>query len=118
VFDQATPGAHLSSPDGIDKQDHAADPCGQIGEVIDFDAAIAAGRAVAASHPDPLVLVTADHGHTSQIIGNGAVSPGQTATLITNEGADMTLNYGTALPGASQEHTGTQVRIAGITSSA
>ena len=98
----------------IDKQDHAADPCGQIGEVIDFDAAIAVGKAFAASHPDTLVLVTADHGHTSQIIGNGAVSPGQTATLITNEGANMTLNYGTALPGGSQEHTGTQVRIAGM----
>ena len=98
----------------IDKQDHAADPCGQIGEVIDFDAAIAAGKAFAASHPDTLVLVTADHGHTSQIVGNGAVSPGQTATLVTNEGANMTINYGTGLPGTSQEHTGTQVRIAGM----
>ncbi|HEY2062169.1 MAG TPA: alkaline phosphatase [Amycolatopsis sp.] len=97
----------------IDKQDHAADPCGQIGEVVDFDAAIAAGMAFARSHADTLVLVTADHGHTSQIIGNGTVSPGETATLITNEGADMTLNYGTAMPGQSMDHTGTQVRIAG-----
>ena len=52
----------------IDKQDHAADPCGQIGETIDFDAAIAAGTAFARSHPDTLVLVTADHGHSSQIV--------------------------------------------------
>ncbi|WP_037359115.1 alkaline phosphatase [Amycolatopsis orientalis] len=96
----------------IDKQDHAADPCGQIGETIDFDAAVAAGLAYARSHPDTLVVVTADHGHTSQIVSNDAKTPGQTATLITNEGANMTLNYGTALPGSSMEHTGTQVRIA------
>lgn len=96
----------------IDKQDHAADPCGQIGETIDFDAAVAAGLAYARSHTDTLVVVTADHGHTSQIVSNDAKTPGQTATLITNEGANMTLNYGTALPGSSMEHTGTQVRIA------
>ncbi|WP_033296153.1 alkaline phosphatase [Amycolatopsis jejuensis] len=96
----------------IDKQDHAADPCGQIGETIDFDAAVAAGLAYARSHADTLVVVTADHGHTSQIVSNDAKSPGQTATLVTNEGANMTLNYGTALPGSSMEHTGTQVRIA------
>jgi len=97
----------------IDKQDHAADPCGQIGETIDFDAAVAAGLAFARGNRDTLVIVTGDHGHTSQIIGNSAKSPGQTATLITNEGANMTINYGTALPGGSQEHTGTQIRIAG-----
>ncbi|PKV90326.1 alkaline phosphatase [Amycolatopsis echigonensis] len=96
----------------IDKQDHAADPCGQIGETIDFDAAVAAGLAYARSNPDTLVVVTADHGHTSQIISNDAKTPGQTATLVTNEGANMTLSYGTALPGSSMEHTGTQVRIA------
>jgi alkaline phosphatase len=96
----------------IDKQDHAADPCGQIGETVDFDAAVAAGMAYARSHADTLVVVTADHGHTSQIVSEGAKTPGQTATLITNEGANMTLNYGTALPGSSMDHTGTQVRIA------
>jgi alkaline phosphatase len=97
----------------IDKQDHAADPCGQIGETIDFDQAVAAGMSYARSHRDTLVIVTGDHGHTSQIVGNGAKSPGQTATLITNEGANMTLNYGTGFPGTSQEHTGTQIRVAG-----
>jgi len=97
----------------IDKQDHAADPCGQIGETIDFDQAVAAGLAFARSNPDTLVIVTGDHGHTSQIIGNGTVSPGQTATLITNEGANMTINYGTGMPGSSQDHTGTQIRVAG-----
>ncbi|WP_245572594.1 alkaline phosphatase [Actinokineospora enzanensis] len=97
----------------IDKQDHAANPCGQIGETVGFDDAIAAGMAYAHSHPDTLVLVTADHGHTSQIIPNGTKSPGATATLITHDGAQMTINYATALPGQSQEHTGTEVRLAG-----
>jgi alkaline phosphatase len=97
----------------IDKQDHAANPCGQIGETIGFDDAIAAGMDYARTHPDTLVIVTADHGHTSQIIPGDAHSPGQTATLITKDGAPMTINYATNTPGASQEHTGTQVRIAG-----
>ena len=97
----------------IDKQDHAADPCGQIGETVDFDAAVAAGTAFARSHPDTLVLVTADHGHSSQIVEPTA-TPGLTATLVTNEGANMTLAYGTAETGGSQSHTGTQVRIAGL----
>ncbi|GGM47404.1 alkaline phosphatase [Longimycelium tulufanense] len=97
----------------IDKQDHAADPCGQIGETVGFDEAVAAGTAFARSHPDTLVLVTADHGHTSQIIPNDAQSPGQTATLVTRDGVPMTINYGTSVAGRSQEHTGTQVRIAG-----
>ncbi|PPK65678.1 alkaline phosphatase [Actinokineospora auranticolor] len=97
----------------IDKQDHAANPCGQIGETVGFDDAVAAGLAYARSHPDTLVVVTADHGHTSQIIPNGTKSPGQTATLVTRDGVPMTINYATNTPGQSQEHTGTQVRIAG-----
>ncbi|MCP2259331.1 alkaline phosphatase [Streptoalloteichus tenebrarius] len=97
----------------IDKQDHAADPCGQIGETVGFDDAVAVGMAYARSHPDTLVIVTADHAHTSQIIPNDAKSPGQTATLVTHDGAPMTINYATNTPGESQEHTGTQVRIAG-----
>lgn len=57
--------------------------------------------------------MTADHGHSSQIVEPTA-TPGLTATLVTNEGANMTLAYGTAETGGSQSHTGTQVRIAGL----
>lgn len=96
----------------IDKRDHAADPCGQIGETIEFDRAVQASLRYARSHPDTLVVVTADHGHTSQIIPLEAQSPGQTATLITADGVPMKINYATNTPGQSQEHTGTQVRIA------
>lgn len=96
----------------IDKQDHAANPCGQIGETVAFDQAVQAGLSYAAANPDTLVVVTADHAHTSQIIANDNESPGLTATLVTRDGEPMTINYGTAPAGASQEHTGAQVRVA------
>ncbi|AEW98081.1 MULTISPECIES: alkaline phosphatase [Streptomycetaceae] len=96
----------------IDKQDHAADPCGQIGETAAFDKAVRVARAYAAQHPDTLVVTTADHGHTSQIVPLEATPPGLSATLVTNEGQQLKVNYSTNTPGRSQEHTGTQVRIA------
>ncbi|MFJ5552200.1 alkaline phosphatase [Streptomyces sp. NPDC093225] len=96
----------------IDKQDHAADPCGQIGETAAFDRAVKVARAYAATHPDTLVVTTADHGHTSQIVPLEATPPGLSSTLVTNEGQQLKVNYSTNTPGQSQEHTGTQVRIA------
>ncbi|GAA2847961.1 alkaline phosphatase [Actinoplanes cyaneus] len=96
----------------IDKADHDANPCYQVGETVAFDAAIAKVLAYQRSHPDTLVVVTADHGHTSQIVEAGSVTPGLTATLRTNEGGDLTINYATSPAGTSQQHTGTQVRIA------
>ncbi|MFF9351616.1 alkaline phosphatase [Streptomyces sp. NPDC014734] len=96
----------------IDKQDHSADPCGQIGETAAFDRAVKVARAYAAKHPDTLVVTTADHGHTSQIVPLEAQPPGLTSTLITNEGQKLKVNYSTNTPGQSQEHTGVQVRIA------
>jgi alkaline phosphatase len=94
----------------IDKQDHAANPCGQIGETVAFDAAVKKVLAYQKSHPDTLVVVTADHGHTSQIVE--AATLGYTATVITHDNADMTISYATAEITGSQQHTGTEVRIA------
>ncbi|MCH0566829.1 MULTISPECIES: alkaline phosphatase [unclassified Streptomyces] len=96
----------------IDKRDHAADPCGQIGETVAFDQAVRVARAYAAKHPDTLVVTSADHGHTSQIVPLGANPPGLSSTLVTDEGQQLKVNYSTNTPGQSQEHTGTQVRIA------
>ncbi|WP_333776370.1 alkaline phosphatase [Streptomyces sp. IBSBF 3136] len=96
----------------IDKQDHAADPCGQIGETAAFDKAVKVARAYAAEHPDTLVVTTADHGHTSQIVPLEATPPGLSSTLVTDEGQQLKVNYSTNTPGRSQEHTGTEVRIA------
>jgi alkaline phosphatase len=94
----------------IDKQDHAANPCGQIGETVAFDAAIRRVLDYQRSHPDTLVVVTADHGHTSQIVETATL--GYTATLVTHDGANMTISYATADITGSQQHTGTEVRIA------
>ena len=54
----------------IDKRDHAADPCGQIGETVDFDEAVQAALEFAKKDGNTLVIATADHGHTSQIVEN------------------------------------------------
>ncbi|MCY1139949.1 alkaline phosphatase [Actinoplanes sp. Pm04-4] len=94
----------------IDKQDHAANPCGQIGETVAFDAAIKKVLEYQKSHPDTLVVVTADHGHTSQIVEEATL--GYTATLITHDDANMTISYATSEITGSQQHTGTEVRIA------
>jgi alkaline phosphatase len=100
----------------IDKQDHAENPCGQIGENIAFDRAVAVGLEFAKNHPDTLVVVTADHAHTSQIIdpvpADRATHPGAFSVLTTADGALMTVNYATEPHGTSQDHTGSQVRIA------
>ena len=96
----------------IDKRDHAADPCGQIGETVEFDNAVRIARDYAHDNPGTLVVVTADHAHASQIVPVGADSPGQTATLVTADNAEMKINYATTKPGLPQEHTGSEVRIA------
>ncbi|HEY7045119.1 MAG TPA: alkaline phosphatase, partial [Nocardioidaceae bacterium] len=51
----------------IDKQDHAANACAQIGETVAFDTAIGVALQFQRTHPDTLIVVTADHSHTSQI---------------------------------------------------
>lgn len=95
----------------IDKQDHAADACGQIGETIDFDEAVLSALAFAKKDGNTLVIATADHAHSSQIVDNTPPTSLSTA-LRTADGTTMKVSYGTAGAGSSQQHTGTQVRIA------
>jgi len=94
----------------IDKQDHAADACGQIGETQDLDEAVQAALEFAEADGETLVIVTADHAHTSQIVDN--VTPGLNTRLTTADGTSMLIAYGTAAAGGSQQHTGAQLRIA------
>jgi alkaline phosphatase/streptomycin-6-phosphatase len=101
----------------IDKQDHVERPCEQIGETIAFDRAIKIGLDFARNHPDTLIIVTADHAHTSQIVPvpsvNDTTRPGTLSTLFTKvDQSLMTVNYGTRAHGQSQDHTGAEVRIA------
>jgi alkaline phosphatase len=109
----------------IDKQDHAANACAQIGETVAFDNAIGVALEYQRTHPDTLIVVTADHAHTSQIVAedsNGAGAPtGWSDNLITKDGQTLRLTYGTvggttppASPAAlSQQHTGSVVPIWG-----
>jgi alkaline phosphatase len=95
----------------IDKKDHAADACGQIGETQQIDEAIQKALDFARKDGNTLVIVTADHAHSSQIVDGS--TPGLTAKLATKEGSQMIVSYGTAEAGGSQQHTGSQVRVAG-----
>jgi alkaline phosphatase len=105
----------------IDKQDHAANACAQIGETIAFDDAIGVALDYQRHHPDTLIVVTADHAHTSQIVGedtSGSGDPtGYSNNLITADGQTLRVTYGTAggttPPDAppSQQHTGSVVPI-------
>ena len=104
----------------IDKRDHSADVCGQIGELLGFDEAIGVAQEFQRNNPDTLIIVSADHSHTSQIISAGSKpAPGASyATVQTVDGAPMRVAYGTAghrhRPGVtadSQAHTGAQVPV-------
>ncbi|MGV0436810.1 alkaline phosphatase [Corynebacterium mastitidis] len=102
----------------IDKQDHAANPCGQIGETVDLDEAVQRALDFAKQDGETLVVVTADHAHSSQIVPTldeeePGRYPGLTRKLRTTEGSEMTMSYATSEdPESSQEHTGTQLRVA------
>ena len=109
----------------IDKQDHATNACGQIGETVAFDKAIGVALDYQRSHPDTLVVVTADHSHTSQIVSEDAsgsgLPTGYSTNLTSKDGQTLTLTYGTAGYGGtdkapvgtapSQQHTGAVVPV-------
>jgi len=111
----------------IDKQDHATNACGQLGETVAFDKAIGVALDYQRSHPDTLVIATADHSHTSQIVSEDAAGSGlptgYSTNLITKDGQTLSLTYGTAGFGGagaapvavppSQQHTGAAVPVWG-----
>jgi alkaline phosphatase len=112
----------------IDKQDHATNACGQIGETVAFDRAVGVALDYQKRHPDTLVVVSADHSHTSQIVAEDAsgtgLPTGYSTNVVTKDGQTLTLTYGTAGyggPGAapvatppSQQHTGAVVPVWGV----
>ena len=102
----------------IDKADHDADACGQIGELDDLDQAISAAQKWVADSGEPtLIVATADHAHTRQITGDGTRTAGLTTKLLTADGAPLVINYANAANNGEdalggQGHTGAQLRIA------
>jgi alkaline phosphatase/streptomycin-6-phosphatase len=111
----------------IDKQDHATNACGQIGETVAFDRAIGVAVDYQRTHPDTLIVVTADHSHTSQIVEEDAsgsgIPAGYNTNLLSKDGQTLSLTYGTAGFGGagnapvatppSQQHTGAVVPVWG-----
>ena len=95
----------------IDKQDHAANPCGQFGETVDLDEAVKVALDFAKKDGNTLVIVTADHAHSCQIVYPNAKAPGLTQVVMTADGVPMTVSYGNSET-ADQGHTGTQLRVA------
>jgi alkaline phosphatase len=102
----------------IDKQSHARQPCGHIGEVQQLEQALQSALDFSRSHPRTLILVTADHGHAAQLVpdqdqfvygGQRIHSPGRVARVKTPEGSVMMINYATG--NLFETHTGTNVPL-------
>jgi alkaline phosphatase len=104
----------------IDKQAHLGNPCGQIGETRALDQAVRVAMTFQERHPDTLILVASDHGHSPQIVpwpslfaarsGEPQYPPGKMALVRTLEGGVMAVSYGTNAH-YQEEHTGTDVPV-------
>ncbi|MBN8867394.1 MAG: alkaline phosphatase [Solirubrobacterales bacterium] len=91
-----------------DKGAHRADPCWMMGGVVALNEAVKVGLEFARKSPRTLLIVTADHGQSSQIIPFTGAD--KTAILTTNEGSQLVLGYATSRSG-DQEHAGIPVPI-------
>jgi alkaline phosphatase len=103
----------------IDKQSHERKPCGSIGEVKQLEEALAVALAFADSHPNTLIMVTADHSQAAQLVPDESLfaaypipifTPGQLARIVTPEGSHMAVNYATN-NFDMEEHTGAAVPL-------
>jgi alkaline phosphatase len=103
----------------IDKQSHARNACGSIGELDQLDETLATVLAFAKTHPETLVMVTADHGQAAQLVPNESLfslmgfpvyTPGQLVRIKMPDGGDMAVNYATNSFFA-EEHTGVAVPL-------
>lgn len=93
-----------------DKGAHRANPCQMIGGVVALNEAVKVGLEFAKKNPRTLLIVTADHGQSSQIIPFYGAD--KSAVLTTNEGSPLTLGYATTrAEDGSQEHSGIPVPL-------
>lgn len=103
----------------IDKQAHVAKPCGTIGEMLAFDRTVKMAVEFAKEQGDTAVIVTADHGASTQVIYRpeayvGTLRrehiPGLYQLLLTKGGHELGAYYGTNNMN-DQSHTGVNVPI-------
>ncbi|MGI9205374.1 MAG: alkaline phosphatase [Woeseiaceae bacterium] len=121
---------HLENQDGfalvieaasIDKQAHDRNPCGSIGEVEQLIESLQAAISFQQAHPNTLILVTADHGHSATLVPDisGLAeleygSPGRFARIKTPEGGIMGINYASNDSPMWDEHSGVAVPLYAI----
>lgn len=96
----------------IDKQAHKDNPCGQFGETVDLDEAVQVALDFARKDGNTLVILTADHAHSTQIIYPDSKAPGFTQLVETKDGTVMGVSYGNSEDPNDSEHTGAQLRVA------
>ncbi len=103
----------------IDKQSHERKPCGSIGELAQLDEALQSALQFAETHPNTLILVTADHSQAAQLIPYESLfaaypiptfTPGKLARIVTPRGETMAVNYATT-NFQMEEHTGAAVPL-------
>jgi alkaline phosphatase len=103
----------------IDKESHVRNACGSIGELDQLDETLATVLAFAKTHPDTLVMVTADHGQAAQLVPNESLfsiygvpvfTPGQLVRIKMPDGGEMAVNYATNTF-LAEEHTGVAVPL-------
>ncbi|MDG1997261.1 MAG: alkaline phosphatase [Emcibacteraceae bacterium] len=103
----------------IDKAAHDADICGSMGSMLEFDRTVELVVEYAKTQPNTVVIVTADHGGSTQNIHHpyyesykrtGENIPGLYELLKTKGGNEMSINYGTDNI-SDQAHTGINVPV-------
>ena len=103
----------------IDKQSHARNACGSIGEVGQLDEALAYVLSFAKANPETLILVTADHSQAAQLVPAESLfaassipvyTPGKMVRIRMPDGSVMGINYATN-DFYAEEHTGAAVPL-------
>jgi alkaline phosphatase len=103
----------------IDKESHVRNACGSIGELDQLDETLATVLEFAKTHPDTLVMVTADHGQAAQLVPNESLfsiygvpvfTPGHLVRIKMPDGGEMAINYATN-SFLAEEHTGVAVPL-------
>ncbi|MCC3860103.1 alkaline phosphatase [Pseudemcibacter aquimaris] len=103
----------------IDKAAHDADICGSMGSMLEFDRTAKLAVDYAKNHPDTVVIITADHGGSTQNIHHPYYEnyirtaenlPGLYEMLLSKGGNEMVIYYGTD-NADDQAHTGINVPV-------
>ena len=95
----------------IDKRDHSADACGQIGELLGMDDAIGVAQEFQRTHPDTLIVVTADHSHTPDHPGHARSRAAPTRRCRPSTASRSASPTAPPRSPASQAHTGSTVPV-------